>query len=146
MSKNVKNALRKVLADTFMLSVNTQAAHWNVVGPNFESLHELFGDQYEALNKSIDELAERLRALGELAPAGLVEMAAYATVKDGLGKGNASAMLKALISGHEAARKVLREGIEAADEADDDVTEDMLIGRLGEQEKMLWMLRSSLEK
>jgi starvation-inducible DNA-binding protein len=146
MSKNVKNALRKVLADTFMLAVNTQAAHWNVVGPNFESLHELFGDQYQELDKATDELAERLRALGELAPAGLVEMAAYASVKDGLGKGKAEAMLKALVSAHETATKVLREAIEAADEADDDVSEDMLIQRLGEQQKMLWMLRSSLEK
>ena len=110
------------------------------------ALHELFGEQYEDLFKAVDPLAERLRALGELAPVGLVDLAAYATVKDGLGKGKAEAMIKALLDGHVAAVKTLKEAIEAADDADDEPTEDMLIGRLDEHQKMLWMLRSLLEK
>ena len=145
-SKNVINGLRRSLADTFMLYINTQAAHWNVTGPHFAALHELFGEQYEELHKAIDELAERLRALGEPAPAGLVDLAAYASVKDGLGKGKAEAMIKALHDGHVVAVKTLSQAIEAADDADDDVTEDMLIQRKGEHQKMIWMLAALLDR
>lgn len=145
-SNSVANHLRKVLADTFMLQVNTQAAHWNVTGPHFAALHELFGEQYESLLGAVDELAERLRALGEPAPVGLVDMAGYTSVKDGLAKGKAEVIIKGLHDGHLTAIKVLRGAIEAADDADDDVTEDMLIQRLGAHEKMVWMLRSLLER
>ena len=138
-------ALRKVLGDTFMLYINTQAAHWNITGPHFAALHGLLGEQYTALHGAVDELAERLRALGQAAPVGLVDLAAYASVKDGLGQGPAMAMLKALEQAHRTAIHILQEAIEAADEADDTVTEDLLIQRLAEHDKMAWMLASHLQ-
>lgn len=138
---SVVPALRKVLAETFALYFNTHSAHWNVVGPNFASLHTLFEGQYNELHASIDDIAERIRALDALAPATLADLVEPSGLKDGVGKSE-DAMLKGLITGHEALIKTLHEAIEIADEADDEGSEDMFIGRLRAHQKMLWMLKA----
>lgn len=138
---SVLPALRKVLAETFALYFNTHASHWNIVGPNFHSLHELFDTQYNELHDSIDELAERIRALDATAPASLKDLLDPSDIKDGIGK-NEDAILKNLIAGHEGVIKTLHEAIEVADEADDEGTEDLFIGRLRAHQKMLWMLKA----
>ena len=137
-------ALERVLGETFSLYINTQACHWNVTGGNFQSLHTLFGNQYEALHTAIDDLAERIRALGSPAPKGGMALLKASHLPDGLGHGTDREMLKALIAAHEGLTHTLKAAIELADEQDDVGTEDMLIGRLQEHDKMVWMLKSSL--
>ncbi len=138
---SVVPALRKVLAETFALYFNTHSAHWNVVGSNFASLHALFDTQYNELHASIDDIAERIRALDALAPTSLKDLLDPSDLKDGVGKTEDS-MLKGLIAGHEALIKTLHEAIEVADEADDEGTEDLFIGRLRAHQKMVWMLKA----
>lgn len=143
-SKVMVDALAGVLGDTFQLFVNTQTCHWNVVGPNFVALHDLFGKQYEELHAAVDELAERIRSIGHPAPIGLGALKALSSQPDGLGKGTAEDMVASLIDAHEKLIAGLVKSIEVADEVDDDGTEDLLIGRLRAHQKMLWMLKSSL--
>ena len=138
---SVVPALRQVLAETFALYFNTHAAHWNIVGKNFAALHGLFDTQYNELHDSIDEIAERIRALDAMAPYSLADMLAHSKVKDGAAKSE-DAMIKGLIVGHEALIKTLGEALEVADEADDEGTEDLLVGRLRAHQKHLWMLKS----
>lgn len=143
-SNSVVPALNKVLAETFSLSVNTQACHWNVTGPHFAELHTLFEGQYTELNTALDEIAERLRALEAAAPSGVKDMLAESALKDGIGKGKAEGMLANLLAAHEGIIKTIEKAIEYADAADDEGTEDLLIGRLKAHQKTAWMLRAQL--
>ena len=81
MSK-VSDPLSTVLADTYALAVKTHGAHWNCTGAQFFALHAAFGTQYEALFLAADELAERLRALGERAPRGIASIAKATTIEE----------------------------------------------------------------
>lgn len=145
-NKALIDGLTGVLADTFVLFVNTQACHWNVAGPHFAALHELFGTQYEELHDAVDELAERLRALGHLAPVGVAALKGASSLKDGLGNGFAEEMIEALLAAHTQLIANLQLTIELADDVDDNATEDLLIGRLQAHQKTAWMLRALLEK
>ena len=142
--KKVADALSVVLANTFSLYLNTHASHWNVTGPHFHDLHKLFEAQYEGLHSAIDELAERIRTLGQPAPAGLSTFAKLSKVKESGHEKDAEAFIKALIKGHEVVQASLEKLIELADDVDDSVTEDLAITRAGDHAKMVWMLESTL--
>lgn len=137
-------ALRKVLGETYALYFKTHGYHWNVTGPRFKSLHELFMQQYTELWQALDELAERIRALGEFAPGSSDEIASYATIKPDNGVPDAEDMINNLVRGHETIARVAREGVEAAEEGDDVVTADLLTQRAAAAEKAAWMLRASV--
>ncbi len=137
-------ALRKVLGETYALYFKTHGYHWNVTGPRFKALHELFMQQYTELWQALDELAERIRALGEFAPASSDEIAAYATIKPDNGVPDADSMIENLVRGHETIARVARDGVKAAEEGDDAVTVDLLTQRLAASEKAAWMLRASV--
>ena len=137
-------ALRKVLGETYALYFKTHGYHWNVTGPRFKSLHELFMQQYTELWQALDELAERIRALGEYAPASSDEIASYATIKPDNGVPDAEDMINNLVRGHETIAQVAREGVDAAESGDDVVTADLLTQRAAAAEKAAWMLRASL--
>ena len=145
MSRNtdpVVKALEQALADTYTLALKTQNYHWNVVGPNFFGLHNLFEEQYTDGYAAADELAERIRALGAPAPGGLrafQEITKIADAKDGV---DAKAMIEDLIEGHAAVAATLKSGVEVAESADDASTADMLTGRITTHDKAAWMLRS----
>lgn len=143
-SNEVVSSLRTILAETFVLYANTHAAHWNVTGPDFAALHEFFGTQYEELHASVDDIAERLRALDTMAPVGLADLTSGSKVTDGLGTGSATDILKKLITAHDVVIKSLENGIEAADDADDVGTEDLLTQRLQAHQKSVWMLKAHL--
>lgn len=142
--KQVAEALGKLLADTYVLYSKTHAFHWNVTGPSFPQLHTLFGTQYNELWTSLDELAERIRALGVLAPVSGEAMAAAASIKEAEGTPAATAMVKELLAGHEAAIKTARPIIELAQAGGDEGTADLVIGRIQAHEKAAWMLRATL--
>lgn len=138
---SVNDSLVAVLADTYALAVKTHGAHWNVVGPLFFQLHEAFSQQYEALFEAADEIAERLRALGQKAPGGIGELAKRATLAT-TDASDGAALAKILAADHRALSKACGEAARAAAAAGDEGTADLFIGRSQEHDKTAWMLAS----
>lgn len=137
------NALKKLLADTYALYLKTHGYHWNVEGPHFQQLHALFMQQYTEMWTAVDELAERIRALGEFAPSSYSEMAALSSIVEETGQPDWKDMVTNLAEGHHAAAKSAREVLRVADEVGDDATADVVAPRVTLHEKTAWMLRST---
>lgn len=142
--QTIAQGLAKVLADSYSLSIKTHNYHWNVTGPQFNALHTMFEGQYTELAAAIDEIAERIRALGHLAPGSFREFAALTSIGDGDGSQNAEAMVRDLVKGQETVARTCRELFPAAEEAGDQPTCDLLTVRMQTHEKTAWMLRSML--
>jgi len=140
--KRLANNLCGLLADTYLLLVKTQGYHWNVVGPLFVSLHRLTEEQYQNLFEAVDDLAERVRALGFPAPSSITEMIALAEIGEDTGNPTAEQMVENLVSDHEAIVRRLREATVAAEKLHDVVTAGMLTDRMQFHEKAVWMLRA----
>ncbi|MFC6197178.1 Dps family protein [Ponticaulis profundi] len=136
--------LRAVLGDIYALYVKTHGYHWNVTGPRFKSLHELFMEQYTELWTALDEIAERLRAIGEYAPGNTEAILEYATIKPDNSVPDAESMIENLATGHDTLSATLKEALDAADEVGDDVTVDLFTQRMNVSQKTAWMLRSSI--
>lgn len=142
--RGVIKILSALLADEFVLYVKSRNYHWNVVGPHFHDLHKFFEAQYEQLNGTIDDVAERIRALGDFAPATMAEYGRLARLKEHPGSyGDAASMIAALLADHEAVIRYLRKDLEACSgKFHDEGTTDFLTGLMEEHEKTAWMLRS----
>jgi starvation-inducible DNA-binding protein len=138
--------LNTLLADEFLLYTKTRNFHWNVTGPQFNDLHKFFEAQYEALDDTIDEVAERARALGGRAHGTLEEFRNGARLGEKPGAvPPARDMLATLLADHEALIRSLREDITTVNDRHRDVgTADFLTGLLEQHEKAAWMLRSFL--
>lgn len=134
--------LSTILADNFVLYTKTLNFHWNVVDERFYQLHKLFEEQYEELDAANDELAERIRMLGQKTPASLKSFLSLTSLKETEGTLTGNQMLEALVKDHEAVIKKLHEGIVFANDHGDEGTGDLLIQRLRAHEKMAWFLRS----
>lgn len=141
----IAQELSKLLASNYILFIKTQNFHWNVTGPHFQSLHEMFENQYNDLFAANDEIAERIRALGFPAPGTTAEFAKLSFLKEAKGTPKAEAMVRELLADHETMISALRETIEKAAEVEDEGTNDILSPRLSAHEKTAWMLRSFLE-
>lgn len=137
------NQLGQILADTYTLAVKTHAAHWNVTGPHFFHLHAAFGEQYLALFTAADDLAERLRALGEKSPFGIHALATSTTLKD-ISATDGLVLVKDLHAGHVLISGLLAKGIAAAQADGDDGTADLLTARKEDHDKTAWMLKATL--
>ena len=139
--------LSKMLADEFLLRVKLRKYHWNVTGPQFHALHEMFEEQYEALATLIDETAERIRAYGAMSPGTMEEFLDLTRLSENPGNiPNAAGMVENLVSDHEAMVRNLREDIKTAEGDYEDVgLADFLTGYLQEHQEMAWMLRSFVE-
>jgi len=135
--------LENLLANSYLLSLKTQNYHWNVVGENFKPLHELFGAQYEELADAIDEVAERIRALGSKVEGTLENFSKLSKIKSGNKNFNESEMIQDLAFGHELIIKDLKVAIKVAQDEGDEATADIFIGRIQAHEKATWMLVSS---
>lgn len=141
--KSVVQILNALLADEYVLYTKTRNYHWNVTGPQFNDLHKFFQAQYEELDASIDEIAERTRALGDKSVATLAEFVKNARLKESPGEyPPAQNMLANLLADHEAVIRTLRAGAEEAEKHKDMGTNDFLIGLMEKHEKAAWMLRS----
>ncbi|MEM8681649.1 MAG: DNA starvation/stationary phase protection protein [Planctomycetota bacterium] len=140
----VTTGLRQVVADTYALIGQTHLCHWNVTGPSFFSLHAAFEEQYTELFTAVDEIAERIRAKGGLAPGGLSHLAEMAGISELNEDASAEAMVKHLLGANEKLVTDLASTRDAASAAGDSETEDMMIARLQVHEKTIWMLRSFL--
>lgn len=138
----IANHLASVMADTYSLYLKTHNFHWNVTGPMFNTLHLMFEGQYNELFLAVDTIAERIRALGFFAPGSYGELIALTKIAEDKGDLDAEAMIKHLIVGHEAVIRTNRELLKVAEEANDQVTVDLVTVRLQIHEKTVWMLRS----
>jgi len=144
--KDVADGLSKVLADSYTLYLKSHNFHWNVTGPMFQTLHLMFEQHYNELALAVDEIAERIRALGFPAPGTYREFAALSTIKEEDGVPAAMEMVRLLVDGHETVARTAREVFKTAEGANDQPTCDLLTQRLQVHEKTAWMLRSLLEE
>ena len=142
--RTVAEGLAKLLADSYAIYLKTHGYHWNVRGPNFSQLHALFMAQYTEVWTAIDGVAERIRALGELAPQGYGAFANLSSIKDGDPTKSAQAMLEDLVDGHQTVIGTLYALLPLAQRAGDEVTASLISDRLTAHEKHAWMLRASL--
>jgi starvation-inducible DNA-binding protein len=136
------DGLADVLSDTYRLVFKTHAYHWNVEGPLFYSVHKLTEEQYENMFHAADELAERIRALGELAPMQMADIMARSKVEDRNGKLSAEEMVSDLANDHERVANRLHTLIELTEGRHDPVTEDLATARSAFHEQAAWMLRA----
>jgi len=141
---SLADGLAKILADTCTLLGKIHGFHWNVTGPTFHSLHAMFQEQDEDLTGAVDELAERIRALGDTAPGSLSQFLKLTTIEVEHGVPDATAMLHQPARDNEFVNRSCRELVQLCHDADDTVTEDLMNGRMGRHEKAAWMLRASL--
>lgn len=144
--KNIAQGLGRLLADTYTLYLKTHNYHWNVTGPLFSSLHLMFEGQYTELAVAVDDIAERIRALGERAPASYKAFSKLTSIKENDSELSAEKMVADLVAGHEAVVRTAREIFPMADDAHDEPTVDLLTQRMQTHEKTAWMLRSILQK
>ena len=136
--------LSRLLADSYTLYLKTHNYHWNVTGPQFNTLHQMFEEQYTELAAAVDEIAERIRALGVRAPGSYREYAELTNIEEGDGNESAEEMIRQLAVGQESVVRTAREAFPAAHEANDEPTADLLTQRMQIHEKNAWMLRSML--
>jgi starvation-inducible DNA-binding protein len=142
--KKIAEGLARLLADSYTLYLKTHNYHWNVEGPMFNTLHTLFEQQYQELATAVDEIAERIRALGVKAPGSYSEFAKIATIEEAEGGENAEEMLRQLVLGQESVVRTAREVFPVVDKNHDEPTADLLTQRMQTHEKNAWMLRSML--
>lgn len=143
--QQIAGKLSELLADSYSLYLKTHNYHWNVTGPLFNTLHSMFEEQYTELAVAVDDIAERIRALGVKAPGSYSEFAKLTSIAEATGKETADDMIRSLVEGQETVARTAREAFPAADAAHDEPTADLLTQRMQIHEKTAWMLRSMLE-
>jgi len=146
--KQIAKELSKFLADSYTLYLKTHNFHWNVTGAMFNTLHTMFETQYTEQWQALDEIAERIRALGYNAPGSYAEFVKLSSIKEEPGATEAPdwrEMVHQLVVGNEAVCRTARKVLDVADDADDAPTEDLATQRLQTHEKYAWMLRSLLQ-
>lgn len=141
MSDQVISNLKKLLGNTYLMYLKTQNYHWNVIGTNFVVFHELFEVNYKELTDAVDQIAERIRQLGQFAPGTFSEFAKDSIIDDGVSNKKDIDMIKDLAKDQQKLIVLLKDMLNANN---DDVTEDLLIERLEAHEKVLWIYNSIL--
>jgi starvation-inducible DNA-binding protein len=143
--EKIARGLSTLLADSYTLYLMTHNFHWNVTGPDFNSLHLMFMGQYTEQWTALDLIAERIRALGHPAPGTYREFVKLASIKEVEGVPKATDMVRHLVAAQEATARTARELFPVVSAANDQPTADLLTQRLEVHEKTAWMLRSLLE-
>lgn len=136
--------LKTCLADSYVLMMKTQSCHWNVRGPMFHSVHQMTQLQYEDLFVAIDDIAERIRALGYNAPSSLKELVQNASIHEDTAIATAEEMLESLASDHRSVAEQFCNIVGIAESTNDTVTADLLTTRMAFHEKTAWMLEATL--
>lgn len=142
----IADALAHLLADTYTLYLKTHNYHWNVTGPMFNSLHAMFEGQYTELATAVDDIAERIRAIGYPAPGSYKAFAQLSEVKESDELPDAMSMVKDLARSNEIVAKTAREVVRLAGDAGDDSSADLATQRMQTHEKTAWMLRATADK
>ncbi|MGK9065096.1 Dps family protein [Stutzerimonas chloritidismutans] len=140
----IAEGLSRLLADTYTLYLKTHNFHWNVTGPMFNTLHTMFETQYTELATAVDDIAERIRALGFPAPGTYSAYARLSSIKEQEGIPSADEMIKLLVEGQEAVVRTARGIFPLLEKVSDEPTADLLTQRMQIHEKTAWMLRSLL--
>ena len=141
----VAKKLAGFLATTYTLYMKTLYYHWNVTGPQFHSLHELFEGQYNDLHTAGDDIAERIRALGHFTPGTYKAFGKLSAIEeDNELPTDATQMVRNLLHDNELASKEARKVMEKAEDAADEVTIDMMVARMSIHEEAAWMLRATI--
>lgn len=143
--KEISQGLSRLLADSYMVYLKSHNYHWNVTGTLFHPLHEQFEVQYSELAEAIDEIAERIRALGDRAPGSFKEFADLTSIEEDTDQPDALEMVRRLTADHETILRTAREALGPCQEAGDEATIDLITHRLKVHSKTAWMLRSHLE-
>ena len=142
--QDIADGLSRVLADTYTLYLKTHNYHWNVTGPMFQTLHVMFEEHYNELALAVDEIAERIRALGVYAPGTYKAYAELSSISEDDNVPAAEDMIKNLVQAHETVVRTARSVFPVAEAANDEPTADLLTQRMQVSEKTSWMLRSLL--
>ena len=138
--RDIAQSLCRVMADTDTLYFKTHAFHWDVEGPKFHGLHNLFESQYREMWNAIDSIAERIRALGNVAPGSYAQLMRLSTVREQTEVPSADAMMGELTDGHEIVMATIRTVLVTAQDAWDEATVGILAARLEVHDKAAWML------
>lgn len=144
--REIAGGLSRLLADSYTLYLKTHNFHWNVTGPMFATLHRVFEEEYTELATAVDEIAERIRALGMPAPGSYQQFAELSSIAEEVGTPNAQEMLRQLLQGQETVVRTAREILPVAEGVGDQPSADLLTQRMQLHEKNAWMLRSLLEE
>ena len=141
----ISEGLSRLLADSYTLYLKTHNYHWNVTGPLFSTLHTMFEDQYTELATAVDEIAERIRALGFPAPGSYRRFAELTAIEEEVAVPDAREMIRQLVIGQETVARTARQIFPTVERVNDEPTADLLTQRMQIHEKNAWMLRSMLE-
>jgi starvation-inducible DNA-binding protein len=141
--REIANGLKKLLADSYTLYLQTHNFHWNVTGPQFRELHLMFEEHYTELATAVDDVAERIRTLDVAVPATYKAFAELSSIKEVDGVPQASHMVTLLMQGHEAVVKTCRDVLKLSQKADDESTSALVSDRMRVHEKTAWMLRAT---
>ncbi len=141
----IAEGLSRLLADSYTLYLKTHNFHWNVTGPQFNTLHLMFEAQYTELALAVDLIAERIRALDHPAPGSYAQYSKLSSIKEETGVPKAKDMIKQLVAGQEAVVRTARGIFPTVEKSNDEPTADLLTQRMQVHEKNAWMLRSLLE-
>lgn len=140
--EDIAEGLKRLLADSYTLYLQTHNFHWNVTGPQFRELHLMFEEHYTELAIAVDDIAERIRTLGVAAPGTYKGFAALSSIEEVEGVPAAAEMVVTLTEGHEQVVKTCREALKKAQDADDESTAALVGDRMRVHEKTAWMLRA----
>ena len=141
----IAEGLKRLLADSYTLYLQTHNFHWNVTGPQFRELHLMFEEHYTELATAVDDIAERIRTLGVFAPGTYKEFAALSNIKETDSVPSGNDMVAILSQGHEQVVRTCRDVLKVAQEADDESSVSLVSDRMVLHEKTAWMLRSLLQ-
>jgi starvation-inducible DNA-binding protein len=139
---DISDGLKKLLADSYTLYLQTHNFHWNVTGPQFRELHLMFEEQYNELWTAVDEIAERIRTLGFPAPGTYAEFSRLSSIEEVEGVPAAQDMVTILTAGHERVVQTARQVLKTAQNADDESSASLVSDRMRIHEKTAWMLRA----
>lgn len=141
--ESLHEALKKVLADTFVMYFKTHSYHWNVIGPNFPQLHEFFGELYEELHGAVDPIAEHIRAARSFAPSSLDRLKELTVIEESDTIPSPEKMVTNLLSDNDKVIASLKVAFTEADSAGKDGLANFLQDRLDIHDKHGWQLRAT---
>lgn len=144
--EQVAENLKYLLADSYTLYLQTHNFHWNVTGPMFNQLHLMFEQHYTELAIAVDDIAERIRSLGVVAPGTYRAFSELASIKEVDGVPHADAMVLILTQGHEQVVRTCRKALKVAQNAEDESSSALISDRMRIHEKTAWMLRALQEE
>lgn len=139
---NVAEGLKKILADSYTLYLQTHNFHWNVTGPQFRELHLMFEEHYTELAVAVDDIAERIRTIGVIAPGTYKAFAELSSIEPEESVPEAKAMVDILTKNHEQLVRNCRDVLSIAQEANDESSAALISDRMRVHEKTAWMLRA----